>query len=299
LIAGKKGRGRSRKTLEQIEACHEILAEIQPAAVRAVCYRLFALGLIASMKKVETNKVSRLLTQAREDGEIPWEWIVDETREVERISRENPERFMECTQRSYRRDRWENQRFHVELWSEKGTVRGTLAPVLNSYGVPFRVMHGYASATAVNQAADDSAEIDKPFVALYVGDWDPSGLHMSEVDLPERVARYLGEISFHRIALTQEDVENEKLNLPSFDADTKQGDARYQWFVRHHGQRCVELDALSPPILRSRVEEAIKTWIDSDTWNRAARVEAAEIKSMNEFFSKWRPVEGVEHEVSR
>ena len=47
--------------------------------------------------------------------------------------------------------------------SEKGTVRGTLAPVLDTYGMTFRVMHGYGSATAVHDAAEQSTAADKPW----------------------------------------------------------------------------------------------------------------------------------------
>ena len=32
------------------------------------------------------QRVYRLLKEAREQGVIPWEWIVDETRELERCS---------------------------------------------------------------------------------------------------------------------------------------------------------------------------------------------------------------------
>jgi hypothetical protein len=41
-----------------VDAAVTILQEIQPASVRAVCYRLFTLGIIDSMAKSETNKVS-------------------------------------------------------------------------------------------------------------------------------------------------------------------------------------------------------------------------------------------------
>jgi hypothetical protein len=34
-------------------------------------------------------------------------------------------------------------------------VRGVLRTVLDEYGVGFRVMHGFASATAVHDVADD------------------------------------------------------------------------------------------------------------------------------------------------
>ena len=80
------GRGKSRKTLELIDVARIILEEIEPASVRAVCYRLFTMGLIKSMVKGETDKVSKHLTWARENDIIPWSSIVDETRDAERIS---------------------------------------------------------------------------------------------------------------------------------------------------------------------------------------------------------------------
>ena len=51
------GRGKSRKTMALIDASFGILAEIQPATIRAVCYRLFIAGAITSMVKAETNRV--------------------------------------------------------------------------------------------------------------------------------------------------------------------------------------------------------------------------------------------------
>jgi hypothetical protein len=166
-----------------IEAAREILQEIQPATVRAVCYRLFVGAVIPSMAVQHTKRVSQQLVDARETGIIPWEWIVDETREPERISQwDDPESYAETVQRAYRRDRWTEQPRIVEVWSEKGTVRGTLAPVLNRYGVTFRVFHGFGSATSVHGAAEESGFDPRDTddrLALYVGDWDPSGLCMS------------------------------------------------------------------------------------------------------------------------
>jgi hypothetical protein len=41
---------------------------------------------------------------------------------------------------------------------------------------------------------------------LSCGDWDPSGLHMREVDLPARLKRYGRRITLTRVALTADDV---------------------------------------------------------------------------------------------
>src|SRR5438132_331342 len=150
-------RGQSQRSIELIAAAAKILQEIQPASVRAVCYRLFALSLLTSMVKSQTNRVSRLLTDAREDGTIPWSSIVDETRDPEHVSAwTNPSQYVEAVKKSYRRNRWTDQPHWIEVWSEKGTIRGPLAPVLHEYGVTFRVMHGYGSATAIHEAATAS-----------------------------------------------------------------------------------------------------------------------------------------------
>jgi hypothetical protein len=281
------GRGKSQRSLALIEACYRILAEIQPATVRAVCYQLFVRRLLESMAKTCTNRVSSQLVYAREAGMIPWEWIVDETREAERQpSWADPTAYIAAVQRSYRRDRWAVQPRRVEVWSEKGTVRGTLAPVLEAYGVAFRVMHGYASATAVYDVADESQSLRHALLVLYCGDWDPSGLHMSEVDLPQRLAEYGGAVELVRLALSVEDVADPV--LPSFAADTKRSDTRWGWFTRHYGTRCWELDALSPVTLRTRVERAIQAVIDWETWEKCSRAEAAEKESLTHLLSAWR-----------
>jgi hypothetical protein len=276
-------RGLGKRSLDIIEAAREILQEIEPATVRAVCYKLFVRRLIGSMAKPATDSVSRLLRLARERGGIPWGWIVDETREAERVSSwDDPQAYARAVINSYRKDFWAQQPTHLEVWSEKGTVRGLLAPVLEQYGVTFRVMHGYGSATAVPQIAEETA--DDPIVALYVGDWDPSGLHMSESDLPRRLAQYGGEVTLERVALIDADTNS---GLPDFAAEEKTGDPRHQWFVRHYGHRCWELDALDPNELRGRVEARIRQNIDFTSWERCRAVEKAEHQSLVDVMMSW------------
>jgi hypothetical protein len=115
------GRGKSRKSYELISAAARILYEIQPATVRAVCYRLFIEGLISSMAKAETNKISRQLVYARENDLIPWSWVVDETRAPETVaSWSSPQAIFEQAAKQYRFDFWSMQSERVEVWSEKG-----------------------------------------------------------------------------------------------------------------------------------------------------------------------------------
>lgn len=72
----KKGRGRSQRSLDLITAMHEISEESQPITGRGVGYKLFSLNLIPSMSRNDMQVVYRLLKEAREEGTIPWEWIV-------------------------------------------------------------------------------------------------------------------------------------------------------------------------------------------------------------------------------
>ena len=186
------GRGRAQHSLDIIEAMHEIAEESQPITGRGVGYKLFSLNLIPSMSRNDMQVVYRLLKEAREEGTIPWEWIVDETRELEKVSTwDNPASFVRAVARSYRRDFWQQQPVRVEVWSEKGTIRGVLQPVLDEYGIGFRVMHGFGSATILNEVSQD--DDDRPLIILYIGDYDPSGLWMSERDIPERLDRYGGD----------------------------------------------------------------------------------------------------------
>jgi hypothetical protein len=284
-------RGKTAKSLALIDACYSILEEIHPATVRAVCYQLFIRQLIPSMAKTCTNRVSTQLVYAREEDIIPWDWIVDETREAERPGTwANPESFIPVVMRSYRRDRWELQPRRVEIWSEKGTIRGTLAPVLTEYGVTFRVMHGHGSATALFHAAEETLLDENTRIILYLGDWDPSGLHMSERDIPARLDRYAGEAELIRVALTDEDVDPYHSTLPSFPASEKVTDSRYRWFVANYGDTCWELDALSPALLRQRVKAAIEQYIDWEAWLRCEQVEQAERCSLRQILGTWRNV---------
>jgi hypothetical protein len=280
----KKGRGMARRSLDLIEAMRDAAEASQPITGRGVGYKLFTAGLIPSMAKNEMQRVYRLLKEARERGDIPWEWIVDETRALERTPTwDDPAQYARCVARSYRRDFWNQQPVRCEVWSEKGTVRGVLGPVLDHYAVGFRVMHGFSSATAIYDVSQD--DDGRELIVLYVGDLDPSGMYMSEVDLPKRLSEYDGDhIRLRRIALTREHVSG----LPSFPATDKRKDPRYKWFRANHGGHCWELDAMDPNDLRDCVEEAIKELIEPVAWERCEVINRAEQESLKTVLQKWK-----------
>jgi hypothetical protein len=298
-------RGKTQRSKDFINACKRILEEIQPALVRAVAYQLFVRGELDSMAKTCTNRVSTQLVYAREEGIIPWEWIVDEAREEERVWVWNDiDECVRYTQQTYRRDYWLDQPVRVGVVSEKGTVRGTLDPVLERYQVPFLPTHGHNSATETHRMAVQERGDTRLWVALYVGDWDPSGMHMNEVDLPERLQRYGASDSFEiqRLAIHANDLDDMERQGLTFDArakeehaeekygaDTKKGkDSRRPWFEARYGRRCCELDAMNPNELRRRVEQAILAHIDVAAWNHMRRIERVECNSLREIMHRWR-----------
>jgi hypothetical protein len=279
----KKVRGMAQRSLDLIEAMRAEAKAAQPITGRGVGYKLFSAGVIPSMERAEMQRVYRLLKEAREQGHIPWSWIVDETRELERVSTwANPAEYARCVARSYRRDFWDQQPRRVMVVSEKGTVRGLLRPVLDDLAVGFQVMHGFSSATIVHDISED--DDGRPLIILYVGDFDPSGMFMSEEDLPNRFSKYDGDhVTLRRIALTREHVNG----LLSFPARDKKKDPRYKWFVRNFGHRCWELDAMDPNELRACVKREIKKLIEPVAWKRCEIVDRAEQDSLKTILEKW------------
>lgn len=293
-------RGKAQKTLDLIEAINAILDVIAPAGVRAICYQLFVQGLIPSMARKETNRISDLLVTARDDESVDWRRIVDPTRTIDiPASWANVAEYVETVRHSFRKDHWALQPRNVIVLSEKETVAGTLRPVLRRYGVGFLPLHGHSSYTRARQLAEDTARSGKDLVPLYVGDWDVAGMDMSERDLPKRFIEFWWKtveefdldyletpiVIPRRIALVRSDCYG--TDLPSFPARSKSKDTRYPWYLEEYGPLCWELDALSPAILRDRVEEAIQDEIDWDLWERSEAAAQAESDSIERVLGAW------------
>jgi hypothetical protein len=163
--------------------------------------------------------------------------------------------------------------------------------VLYELGVGFLVLHGFSSATAIYDLANDYD--GRPLIFLYVGDYDPSGMYMSEEDIPKRLEQYGGDhIEVNRVALRIEHCVVHRLPwFPASDKEDttdKKGDPRYKWFVKNYGKRCWELDALDPNDLRETVREAIEDEIEWTAWERCAVVEKAEQESLRTVLDSWK-----------
>lgn len=247
---------RSRRTKAAIssikDAITEILSQDNPQTVRQVFYALTVRGVIRKAEIEYQRTVVRLLTEMRETGEIPFEWIADNTRWMRKPTTFiGLEACLENTAECYRRNLWAHMPVYVEVWCEKDALAGVLMRETEIYDVPLMVAKGYSSISFLHSAADAIAARGKPAHIYHFGDLDPSGVDAAR-DIDVKLRRYApgAEIHFERPAVTREQVD--RWNLPT--RPTKTTDTRAKKFVG----TSVELDAIPAQQLRGLVRECIE-----------------------------------------
>ena len=284
-------RGLSKSTEELIEYSRLLLELDHPQTLRQLHYAIFSRQEIDyANDKASYARLSRATTTARRsyrewelDGEIgtapassiPPNWMVDEGRQPETVNVwQDAASYIETVKRCYRRDNWQDQAHHVEVWSEKGSIMGAIRPLAEQWGVTLRVCHGFGSTGMEQQIGESFAGINKPITVYYLGDHDPSG-RVIESDIHHRVETACGrDFTMERLAIHAADIK--RFNLPP--QRIKATDSRSAGFRREFGSDAatVELDALPAAELRQRVEEAITSLIDFMQWSRQLTVQEVE-----------------------
>ena len=280
-------KGEWTATTQFINSALRILEREQPMTIRQLFYRLVSIGEIQNSLGCY-QRVSRVMTKAREDNRCPWNWIVDRSRPAYQPSVwANPSGYAEAVKRSYRKDYWASQPVHVEVWTEKDAIIGAIEEVTEEFGVTVRVYRGFQSTTRVKEIASILRLTGKPNKVFYLGDHDPSGCCIEDEGYGRLGKHGSGDFELERLAIHKEDIK--AFGLPPLRV--KQTDSRTRGFLREHGPDCVELDALPPTELRRRLRDAITAAIDADKWNRAIQVEKAELASIIETVNKWPTLE--------
>ncbi len=299
----KPRRGRSAATIELGQTARDVLAESEYAmTLRHLYYRLVAQGAIPKdhTSYIKLGRVMRLL---REDGTVPWEWLVDHVRSViRRRTWDGVEDMLGDTAELYRRDLMRNQDVAIQLWAESDSIGSVIAPVAQRYTIPTFIGRGYSSRGYLWTAAKDvvaAHEAGKTVLILHVGDFDPSGLDIFR-DLEETLRLYAFAIEaaasvdevrrmvidfntnlesetnwldFERLALTAEQVE--AYQLPTAPAKSK--DTRTAGFT---GTGTVEVEALPVEDLLAIVEAAITNEIDPEALRILEEAEKSEREIM-------------------
>jgi hypothetical protein len=259
-------------------AIKNILEQDNPQTVRQVFYALTVRGVIKKAEIEYQRTVVRLLVDMREDGDIPFEWLADNTRwQRKPATFTGLEACLSNTSKFYRRDLWAAMPVYVEVWCEKDALAGVLMEETETYDVPLMVARGYSSLSFLHSAAMAIEAKDKPAHIYHFGDYDPSGVDAAR-DIEAKLRRYApgAEIHFERPAVTREQIE--RWNLPT--RPTKQTDTRAKKFG---SATSVELDAIPARQLRSLVRECIERHVDRE---KLALLRVAE-QSERELLVKW------------
>jgi len=274
-------KGEWEKTTRLIDTAVGILGIENPMTIRQLFYRLVSVGAMAN-SRADYQRLSVVMSKARNDDRCDFDWIVDRSRpEYSPNVFKDAAGYGRCIQRSYRKDYWALQPNHVELWSEKDSVIGSIEGLTDKLGITVRVGRGFLSTTRIYEIARRFHALKKPITVFYIGDHDPSGREI-EVNAWKRVAEYV-DFDLKRLAIHREDIA--EWNLPPLRI--KDADTRSKQFRVEHGEDCVELDALPVTELRRRIQQAVEEKMDRPAWDRAVTVEAVELTNIQETVGKW------------
>lgn len=266
-----------------LEKCFHILNEYRSKGItvtlRQLYYQLVARDVLPNLDK-SYHKLSGILTDARYCGFVDWDAIEDRIRIPHRHSEfDDVLHLVKSAQYSYRLDRWKDQEYYVELFTEKDALSSVLQPICDEWHIYLNVNRGYSSATAYYDVSKRFLEQDeKKCVALYFGDHDPSGLDMVR-DIESRLSEFGCDVEVIPIALTMEQVR--QYNPPPNPA--KLSDPRAKWYVSNFGRTSWEVDALPPDVMIDLVDSKIREYVDEGKMNKVKKQESEDIKQLEEF----------------
>jgi hypothetical protein len=246
--------------LERRAALYKICQEQSPITVRGVFYQA-EVNYPQFIAKTANgyDMVAADLGKMRKSGELPYDWIVDNTRNVIRPhAYESISSALLEIANNYRADLWKDKDCLVQVWLEKDALSGVIEQVTLAYGVPLMVARGYSSLSFLHQQAAALDGEERPVFCYLLGDFDPSG-----VNAHESIEFTLGDMApyvafhFERLGVTPAQIN--KWHLPTRvtkDTDSRAG----KW----GNQPSVELDAIEPAKLRKLVENAINKHMTAD-----------------------------------
>lgn len=139
------GRGRGAATIALGVAAYDVLAASTYAmTLRQLFYALVSVGVIPKLDPAY-HKLKRVMRDLREEGRVPWEWLVDHTRAVfQPRTWDGIEDLLTDTTRLYRRDLMRQQPVAIQVWAESDSV-GVITQVTDRYCVPTFIGRGYSA----------------------------------------------------------------------------------------------------------------------------------------------------------
>lgn len=258
--------------------------------VRQVHYQRVSRGLVENTAKAY-NHLKGLLSAARLAGLVDWDAIEDRTRSVRNHTWwSSPASLIEAAADQYRENVWAGQRYRPQVWVEKDALVGVIEPACTRWRVPYFPHRGNNSQTLQYQSGKQFAQqLSQGLipVVLHLADHDPNGLDMTR-DNRDRLAMFAGQgVQVQRLALNRDQID--RYNPPVNFA--KESDSRFAAYSAEHGQHSWELDALSPTIIDTLINDAIAALVDNATWQQAEDDERARKAMMAKVADRWSEIE--------
>jgi hypothetical protein len=265
----------------------DLALRVQPITVRGLLYRGQAAGLYPDTAKKYYRQTSYIVLKLRRAGIMPFYWIADTTRRrLKPSSWSGLEDFSETAKAAYRKDFWGSQEHYIEVVCEKDAMAGLIEPITDEYDVYLNIIRGQVSETAVWRMAEVLKQIKKPIYIYYLGDHDPFGLFI-EASFKKKLREFLGkDFTWKRLAVIKRDLANKKLIGFKPKRKSKSGGdlpkGFWKPYVDEYGERCIEVDALSPDVIRNRIGKAIESHIDQAAWQQLKKIEQIEKETLAE-----------------
>lgn len=208
--------------------------------------------------------VTRALTQLREEGAIPWDAIIDETRELENYTgdasiREGIERELE----RLRLDPWDGQAPFLIM--ESRSLGGALRATVGEYRVAFAATNGQVGGFL---HTDIVPFLEPGHRILYFGDYDLAGNDI-EANTRRVLEHEVGDLEWERLMLTEAQVKRHR--LPSIIKT----DNRFNDGGTHEA---VETEALSQKLIVKLTRDRLRKLLPEPLERVQAREEAERAK---------------------
>jgi len=264
-----------------IEHAVPIVNSYQGLTVWQLYYRLVAQGMTNSLNHYK--RVVNAMTEARWNRKVGFGQFIDRERGIYGETKyykttiestfDHAFRQVKAWMRSYHKNRWENQEYYIEVWVEKKALQGVFEGPCDDMDVALGPCKGYPSLTFLNEARSrfrQAKSLGKSPVILYYGDYDPSGQDIPR-SLEENIRNLGTAVQVEHKMLHEEQIEELGLpGVPPKDTDSRTAN----W----SGNEAVELDAVDPSDLQSRIEDDILEYFDEELYDQLTEIETEERK---------------------